>query len=316
MLLLLAVLLPLCACGAEKSEPVVEEYPLTAEGTQMGYIPQEVPVPEGWGDIRDITLCGNRIYVTGIAQIGREERMNGPAVIKPWLGVYQIAESRWQKIPLPEEVTGGFRSISAKDGVLWGLLVDYSEWDTSFAVVQYSETSGNIAFCSLSFSAAEGQNGFGFRGIVALSCDQAILYDEKNSYVIGSDGNCLKTIPNTEGDLDCRMERGDQIFARCTRDGQDGFSRFDRDTLSFTDFVPFDAGTAEISEFVSAGEVRGSRCESERDRLLLCGNDGLYCFERTSGSAESISPWTDLALRTNDLIMPKTAVLEDDMLPL
>jgi len=304
------LLLQLYACGTEKTDTKVEEYPLTAEGTHMGYMPQEVPAPEGWGDIRDITLCGNRIYITGIDQISREDRINDPPAVKPWLGVYQIAESKWQQIPLPEEVSGEFRGISAKDGVLWALLVDHSERDTSFDVVQYSETSGDAALRSLSFSAAEGQNGFGFSGIVALSCDQTILYDEKNSYVIDGEGTCLKTIPNTEGDLDCRIESGDQIFARCTRDGQDGFSRFDKDTLSFTDFVPFDADTAKISEFVSTGEVRSSRCESERDRLLLCGNDGLYCFERSSGSVESVSPWTDLALRAKDLNMPQVAVLE------
>ena len=310
MILLLVLLLQLCACGTEKTEPMVEEYPLKAEGTHMGYLPQEIPAPEDWGDMRDVTLCGDRIYATGTNRISQEDLMNGPVTVTPWLGVYQLSEDRWQLIMLPEEVAGEFRSISAKDGILWALLVEYTEVGFTFDLLHYNEASDEVEFRSIPFSAAEGQIGFGFAGLVALGNGQAILYDEKNNYVINSEGNCLKTIPNTEGNWDCRMESGEEIFARCTKDGQDGFTRFNTETLSFTDFIPLDTATIESSEFVSAGKVRSSRCESERGSFLLCGNDGLYRFDNSNGSTESLSPWTDLALRARDLTMPQVTVLE------
>lgn len=137
MILLLALLLQLCACGTDKTEPMVEEYPLTAEGTHMGYLPQEIPAPKDWGDIRDITLCGDRIYATGTNRIIQEDLMNGPVTVTPWLGVYQITEDCWQLILLPEEVAGEFRSISVKDGILWALLVEYTEDGFTFDLLQY-----------------------------------------------------------------------------------------------------------------------------------------------------------------------------------
>ncbi len=311
ILLLLALLFPLCACGSKKTQSVAEERPVSAEGTYLGYLPREIPAPEGWGDIRDITLDSNRIYVTGRAQISEEEPVSGPVTVIPRLGVYQIAEDSWQQIPLPETARGEFRGISAKGGALWALLVDFCDNDFSFALVRYSEETDRVTIRQIGFDPAEGPIGYGFGGIVALDNNQAILYDEKNNYVINTEGKLLKTLPNTEGDLHCRMECGEQLYARCTKEGRDGFSCFNFASLTFEAFTPFHSQASDSGGFTSYGEMISSRCESERDSFLLCGKDGLYRFDRSGGSTERLSPWTDLALQARDLSIPKEVILED-----
>ena len=138
LILLLALVFPLCSCGAGKTEEHNEQQPYAAEETHMGYLPQKLPAPEGWENIRDITLDGNRIYTAGTMGTGKNGQSGAPAAITPWLGVFQIEEESWRQISLPETAAGEFRSISAKEGLLWALLVDYGGEDYSFSLLQYS----------------------------------------------------------------------------------------------------------------------------------------------------------------------------------
>lgn len=310
LILLLALVFPLCACGAGKTEEHNEQQPYWAEETHMGYLPQKRPAPEGWENIRNITLDGNRIYTAGTMGTGKDGRSGAPAAITPWLGVFQIEEESWRQISLPEKAAGEFRSISAKEGLLWALLVDYGGEDYSFSLLQYSMDTDQVTIRPIGFAPAEGPIGYGFGGIAAIGNGLALLFDEKNNYVIDTEGNILKTLPLTEGDPRCRMERGGQLFARCTKDGQDGFACFDPETLTFTSFVPFNAQSTEPGQFSSYGEATSSRCESEGESLLLCGNDGLYRYDPSGGSTERLSPWTDLATEARDLNMSAEVILE------
>lgn len=303
-LLALLFALDLCACGKRSAEKEAAIVPSSAEGSYMGYVPTEIPSPEEFGQIQDITLDGEILYIAG--------QQDTASRFEPVLGYYNTVDGAWQKIPYSVSASAGrIRGLSAKEGVLWAVAEENADGGNSiFRLLHFTLATGELNVQAIGFAAAEGGPGYGFDGIVALGADRAIVYDGQYSTVLDTQGNPLKTLSLEEGDLHCRMEHNGQLLARCTQNGQEGFRIFEENSLRFTDFIPLEAEALRAGVFTEAGAAVSSRCESERDRLLLCGNDGLYRFDSGQGQTELLSLWTDAALRIQNLYRTPDAVLE------
>ena len=269
-LLVLAALLSLAACGKAETDDA------TPEELTESWVAQCIPAPEdaGWAGA-DATLYEGVLYFSLRAD-------HAPAIL-----CYDTRSESWDRLTL--DLTGlvepDLRSISAADGVLWGLLRDWPDGgDPSFYLLRIDLSSpAPAAPIPVSMTAEPDPEGGVrlFYDLIALDRDRALLSDSAGTYCVGSRGERLAMIDSEDAWLaGVRVERVDGELYFPAEGGKT--RRLDRESLRMAETLDWDCSMYS---------------ESENGHLFALSPDReVSAFEPEAGEESLWFGWMDVAV--------------------
>lgn len=283
ILLALAMLVSLCACGKQESEEqpelVVIGQPQISSQTEPGYMTTELPMPEGYQDFGGLQSQGNNLYL-------HAETSDGSfAVLR-----YDTLSDEWKSwmISTGEANNPQIDAFSAADGVVWIRLMegytdeemirrDFSRKLSYFLIVL--DTDNGTQICTrIDFWRNGNTSDPYLTGLVALDKERAILNDDETVRLISSDAQILGKLDLPLMGFTERVWIGDTSYLSTN----DGYCAFDPDTLQCGE--PLD------------GILWDPVYNSQRGRILVTKERMLQEYDPGTGSMSPVFNWMDVAL--------------------
>ena len=294
LLLALALLLSLCACGKEGAGK--GEAPVRSGNTDAGdgpaemvpgYISQVIELPEGCSSVRLMTLEGDKL----LAVCGGGEDYK--------LCALDLNTDSWIFLPFDGADFGGRNSngfsnygisgFDAYDGVLWMLVRQYfmeNGVEGKFYVLRYDCASGEeLSRAEVGFEAIPGSESSTpvFSNLTPLGADRAALCDFENAYMIDSQARLLDTIPLEGFNFNLVLRRGEELYVCGEENGDIGLRSFDMESGALGPLVRTDANC--YGYYVS-----------EKEEAFLSQDSGLVSLDVNTGETSELFKWLDVAI--------------------
>ncbi len=293
LLLALALLLSLCACGKEgagKGEaPVRSGNTDAGDGTAEmvpGYISQVIELPEGCSSVRLMTIAGDRL----LAVCGGGEDYK--------LCSLDLEGGGWSFLPFDGADFGGRDSrgfsnygINGFDvcgGVLWVLVRQYfteTGDEGRFYVLRYDCATGEeLSRAEVGFEAIAGTESSTpiFSDLIPLGADRASLCDYENAYIIDSQARLLETLPLEGFNFNLVLRCGEELYVCGEENGNIGLRSFDMETCALGSLVETEANC--YGYYVS-----------EKGEAFLSQDNGLVSLDVNTGGTEGLFKWLEVA---------------------
>lgn len=274
LLLLLALLLSLAACGKGESEPSGR---VQQPGELVpGWLAEEVRLPEEVGWITQMDLCDSVLYISWM------DRTNHAC-----LGCYNTTVGDFRQLPL--DTADRWRSelhyLSVADGVAWGLVESFAEnWSDRRTDLLYCDTQTGEAVRVVPIPiqpADAGEMGAFFQGLYALDGGRALLYDAYTCYEIGPDCAAQRSFPREGLNLNFCSDDGQRLLvSQFQNDGANIYHFCDPETLTPLEEVALEG----FSHF-----------RSENGRILVDWEQGVCELDPATGSMTPLFKWMDVA---------------------
>ena len=292
MLMALALLFQLCACGkTEKTEktdeasPFVMEAPQASAETEPGYITTELPVPEGFQNLSGLQSVDDSLYFHA------ETPEGGFAVLR-----YDTITDEWKSWIL-DTGEAYYPSVDAfsvtKDAVWVRLFEGYSDRELTsmnlsrkqhyYLIVLDPETGvQNCARMDFWRNDNTGHAPY-LCGMIALDGERALINDDETVRIISRDAQVIEKadLPLVGGCSHVRI--GDRLYV----DTRDGYCELD----------PVALQCGEPLEELLQVNVYNSR----RGRFLVTKERVLYEFDPAGSTMTPIFNWMDVALQYSTL---------------
>ena len=283
LLLALAMLLPLCACGkaapGDDAEIVVIGEPQSSAETEPGYVTTELPMRSGYEDLGGLQSDGDSLYFhaktpDGSFAVLRYDTLSGEW--KSW--TIDTGEAKYPRI----------EAFSVADGAVWIRLMEgYSEEevirrDFSRRLNYYLlvlDTRTDAQSCTrIDFWRNGNDSDPYLTGLVALDRERAILNDDETVRLIDADAQILAALDLPLIGFTERVWIGDTPYLS-TRDG----------------YCPFDPETLQCGEPLE-GILWDPVYNSRRGRILVTKGRVLQEYDPDTGSMSPVFNWMDTAL--------------------
>lgn len=293
LLLALALLLSLCACGKEDADkPAAPEKPGGAAEeapAEMvpGYISQVIELPEGCSSVRLMTLEGDKL----LAACGGGEDYK--------LCALDLNTDSWSFLPFNGADFGGRNSngfsnygisgFDVCDGVLWVLVRQYfmeNGVEGKFYVLRYDCATGEeLSRAEVGFEAIPGSESSTpvFSNLTPLGADRAALCDFENAYMIDSQARLLDTIPLEGFNFNLVLRCGEELYAYGEENGDIGLRSFDMESGALGPLVRTDANC--YGYYVS-----------DKGETFLSQDSGLVSLDVNTGETSELFKWLDVAI--------------------
>ena len=292
MLMALALLLQLCACGkAEKTEkaeepsPFVIEEPQVSAETEPGYITTELPMPEGFQNLSGLQSVDDSLFFHA------ETPEGGFAVLR-----YDTLTDEWKSwiLDTGEANHPSVDAFSVTKGAAWVRLFEgYSDGELAsmnlsrkqhyYLIVLDLETGVQTCTC-MDFWRNDNRGHDPYLcGMIALDAERAILNDDETVRIISRDAQVIEEINLPLMGSCAHVIIGDRLYV----DTRDGYCQLDPVTLQ----------CGEPLEELSQVNVYNSRC----GRFLVTKERVLNEFNPASGTMTPIFDWMDVALQYSTL---------------
>lgn len=283
ILLALAMLVSLCACGKQENEEQPELFvigqPQVSSETEPGYMTTELPMPEGYQDFGGLQSQGNNLYL-------HAEMADGMfAVLR-----YDTLKGEWKSwaINTGEAKNPQIDAFSAADGVVWIRLMegytdeemirrDFSRKLNYYLIVLDTQTDEQTC-TRIDFWRDGNTNDPYLTGLVALDKERAILNDDETVRLISHDAQILGKLDLPLMGFTERVWIGDTPYLSTN----DGYCAFDPDTLQ----------CGEPLE----GLLWDPVYSSQRGRILVTKERMLQEYDPGTGSMSPVFNWMDVAL--------------------
>lgn len=293
LLLALALLLSLCACGKEDADkPAAPEKPGGAAEeapAEMvpGYISQVIELPEGCSSVRLMTLEGDKL----LAVCGGGEDYK--------LCALDLGSESWSFLPFDGAEFGGRNSngfsnygisgFDAYDGVLWMLVRQYfmeTGEEDGYHILRYDCATGEeLSRAQVGFEAIPGTESPTpvFSYMVPLGGDRAAICDHENAYIIDSGAQLLETLPLSGFRFGLVLRLGDRLYVTGEEGGQTGVRSFDMETYALGPMINTQADC--YGYYVS-----------EKGEAFLSQDSGLVSLDVNTGETSELFKWLDVAI--------------------
>lgn len=293
LLLALALLLSLCACGKEGAGK--GEAPVRSGNTDAGdgpakmvpgYISQVIELPEGCSSVRLMTIEGDKLLA--VCGGGEDYR----------LCAMELGSESWSELPFDGKDFGGKNSngfsnygisgFDVCDGVLWVLVRQYfteTGDEGRFYVLRYDCASGaELSRAEVGFEAIAGTESSTpiFSDLIPLGADRAALCDYENAYIIDSQARLLETLPLEGFNFNLVLRRGEELYVCGEENGDIGLRSFDMESFALGSLVKTEANC--YGYYVS-----------EKGEAFLSQDNGLVSLDVNTGETESLFKWLEVA---------------------
>lgn len=293
LLLALALLLSLCACGKEGAGK--GEAPVRSGNTDAGdgpaemvpgYISQVIELPEGCSSVRLMTIEGDRLLA--LCTSTEEDK----------LCALDLGSDSWSFLPFKGEDFGGRDSngfsnygISGFDacgGVLWVLVRQYfteTGEDGGYHILRYDCATGELlSRAEVGFEAIPGTESPTpvFSYMVPLGGDRAALCDHENAYIIDSGAQLLETLPLSGFRFGLVLRLGYRLYVTGEEGDQIGVCSFDMETCALGPMINTQANC--YGYYVS-----------EKGEAFLSQDSGLVGLDVNTGETSELFKWLDVA---------------------
>lgn len=293
LLLALALLPSLCACGKEGAGK--GEAPVRSGNTDAGdgpaemvpgYISQVIELPEGCSSVRLMTIEGDKLLA--VCGGGEDYR----------LCAMELGSESWSFLPFKGEDFGGRDSrgfsnygisgFDVCDGVLWVLVRQYfmeSGGEGRFYVLRYDCASGEeLSRAEVGFEAIAGTESSTpiFSNLTPLGADRAALCDFENAYIIDSQARLLDTLPLEGFNFNLVLRRGEELYVCGEENGDIGLRSFDMESFALGSLVKTEANC--YGYYVS-----------EKGEAFLSQDNGLVSLDVNTGETEGLFKWLEVA---------------------
>lgn len=293
LLLALALLLSLCACGKEGAGK--GEAPVRSGNTDAGdgpaemvpgYISQVIELPEGCSSVRLMTIEGDKLLA--VCGGGEDYR----------LCAMELGSGGWSFLPFDGADFGGRDSrgfsnygINGFDvcgGVLWVLVRQYfteTGEDGGYHILRYDCATGELlSRAEVGFEAIPGTESPTpvFSYMVPLGGDRAAICDHENAYIIDSGAQLLETLPLSGFRFGLVLRLGDRLYVTGEEGDQIGVCSFDMETCALGPTINTQADC--YGYYVS-----------EKGEAFLSQDSGLVSLDVNTGETSELFKWLDVA---------------------
>lgn len=294
--LLLALTLPLCACGrADPAEPKGEaaatlspfviEAPRVSEETEPGYITRELPTPEGFRKLDGLQSVGDSLFFHAETPEGEFAVLGYDTVAGQWSSwILDTGEAQCPSLDA-FSVAGHTAWVRLFEGYSDEELAsrDFSRRQRYFLIVLDLDTGEQSCAC-MDFwrNTGSGHDPY-LWGMIALDGERAILNDDETVRLISRDAQVLETLALPLMGGCARFRIGDRLYVE-TRDG----------------YCPLDLVTLQCGEPLE-DLSQANVYSSQLGRFLVTKQRVLYEFAPASGAMHPVFNWMDVALQYSSL---------------
>ena len=307
LLLALALLLSLCACGKEAEETSTGPAEAGAAETgdsqpEMvpGYISQVIELPEGGESINSMVLEDNKLFVTYIGDNGY--KLSSLDLGSGAWSHLSFDSDRYSKSLFEDGVYYMSVDLDVQDGVLWltSEKYDHESNTTKYYILRYDCATGELlSQAEPGFEAIPGSESPTpiFTYFAALGTDRAALCDFENAYIIDGQARLLETVPLNGFNFQLLLRMGNELYVSGEENGQPGIRSFDMKTYTPGPLVPM--------ESYCSGHYY-----SESGEGFVLGPAGVSTLDVNTGSLEPLFKLIDVATSLDFTIADQSTIAQ------